>query len=225
MQDFNYSDLSIVSWNIHGVFQQNAVFRYNKLQSPYFMDTIKNVQIFALLETHHTAAEIDQIQLIGCKCFNVCRKKMQFGRNSGGIAFYVKNNILQGVKKIGVDELCVGDFNARTSLKLDYLQSEDNTDIPVSSDIYKTDLISSLLRLNMDSKTNKYGDNVLSLCKSVPLRICNGLKLGDILGSFTCYTPNGQSCVDYCLASPRIFNSIKTFSVGYPILTMSLLLE
>ena len=276
MQDFNYSDLSIVSWNIHGVFQQNAGFRYNKLQSPYFMDTIKNAQIFALLETHHTAAEIDQIQLIGYICFNVCRKKRQFDRNSGGNAVYVKNNIFQGVKKIpsenvliklkqsyfglsrdlvvsfsycvpenssfqvreqldvfgdielklssvgqAVDKLCFGDFNARTGLKLDYLQSEDNTDIPVPSDIYETDSISSLPRLNMDSKKNKYGDNLLSLCKSVPLRICNGRKLGDILGSFTCYTPNGQSCVDYCLASPRIFNSIKTFSVGDPILTMS----
>ena len=246
--------------------------------TPKFLNS-KSAQIFALLETHHTAAEIDQIQLIGYKCFNVCRKKRQFGRNSGGIAVYVEKNILQGVKKIpssgsenvliklkqsyfglsrdlvvsfsycvpenssfqvreqldvfgdielklssvgqAVDKLCFGDFNARTGLKLDYLQSEDNTDIPVPSDIYETDSISSLPRLNMDSKKNKYGDNLLSLCKSVPLRICNGRKLGDILGSFTCYTPNGQSYVDYCLASPRIFNIIKTFSVGDPILTMS----
>ena len=28
-----------------------------------------------------------------------------------------------------VDKLCFGDFNARTGLKLDYLQSEDNTDM------------------------------------------------------------------------------------------------
>ena len=73
----------------------------------------------------------------------------------------------------------------------------------------------------MDIVTNKYGDNLLSLCKSVPLRICNGRKLGDILGSYTCYTPNGQSCVDYCLASPRIYDRVKTLSVGVPDITLS----
>ena len=31
---------------------------------------------------------------------------------------------------------------------------------------------------------------------------------------YTCYTPNGQSCVDYCLVSPRLFDSVQTFSVG-----------
>ena len=45
---------------------------------------------------------------------------------------------------------------------------------------------------------------------SVPLRICNGRKLGNI----TCYTYNGQSCVDYCMDSPSLYNRIKTFCVG-----------
>ena len=76
-------------------------------------------------------------------------------------------------------------------------------------------------RGNLDTVTNKYGDNLLSLCKAVPLRICNGRKLGDILGSFTCFTSNGQSCVDYCLASPRIYDNVKTLSVGDPVLTLS----
>ena len=279
MRGYNYTDLPIVSWNIHGLFKQHAGFRYNKLHSPYFMDSVGNAKIFALIETHHTATEIDQLQITGYKCYNVCRKKRQMGRNSGGIAVYVDKNILDGVTKIqssgseniliklkqtffglsrdivlcfsycvpeyssyqkreqldvfgdieqklsslgqGVDKLCFGDYNARTGMKLDYLQSEDNTDIPVPLDIYEMDTVGVLPRQNMDSKTNKYGDNLLSLCKSVPLRICNGRKLGDILGGYTCYTPNGQSCVDYCLASPRIYDRIKIFSVGQPLLTMS----
>ena len=106
--------------------------------------------------------------------------------------------------------MCFGDYNARTGLKLDYLESEDNTDIPVPLDIYEQDIMRDLPRQNMDQSTNKYGNNLLSLCKSVPLRICNGRKLGDILGSYTCYTPNGQSC----LVSPRLYDSIQTFSVG-----------
>ena len=38
-----------------------------------------------------------------------------------------------------VDKLCFGDFNARTGLKLDFLESKDNTYIPVPLDIYETD--------------------------------------------------------------------------------------
>ena len=279
MHDYNYTDLPIVAWNIHGVFTQQAGFRYSKLESPFFWEAINKAKIFALIETHHTATEIDQIQIKGYKCFNVCRKKRQMGRNSGGIAVYVDKNLMGGVKKVPssgsenillklsqnffglsrdivlcfsycvpeyssyqireqldifgdieqklsslgqeVDKLCFGDYNARTGIKLDHLESEDNTDIPVPLDIYEVDTERVVPRHNLDRKINKYGDNLLSLCKSVPLRICNGRKLGDILGSYTCYTPNGQSCVDYCLASPRIYKSIKTLSVGQPLLTMS----
>ena len=113
-----------------------------------------------------------------------------------------------------VDKICFGDFNARTGQNLDLLDSEDNTDIPIPLDIYETDCMRHLPRQNLDKITNKYGDYLLSLCKSVPLRICNGRKLGDIFGSYTCYTPNGQSCVDYCLVSPRLYDSVQTFSVG-----------
>ena len=81
-------------------------------------------------------------------------------------------------------------------------------------DLYEVDCINHLPRQNLDKKTNKYGEYLLSLCKSVPLRICNGRKLGDIFGSYTCYTPNGQSCVDYCLVSPRLYDNVQTFSVG-----------
>ena len=120
-----------------------------------------------------------------------------------------------------VDKLCFGDYNARTHKKPDYIPCEDNTDIPIPRDIYEADTVGTIPRCNLDTATNKYGDNLLSLCKAVPLRICNGRKLGDILGSFTCFTGNGQSCVDYCLASPRLYNSVKTLSVGDPVLTLS----
>ena len=279
MREYNFTDLPIVSWNLHGVFANNFGFRYNKLQSPYFLQSINGAKIFSLLETHHTASEIDQIQLNGYKCFNVCRKKRRTGRNSGGIAVYVHNTVIEGVKRVpssgsenvlikldqnffglsrdivicfsycvpenssfqkreqldvygdielklssvgqNTDKMLLGDFDARTGVKLDYLQSEDNTDIPVPLDIYEADTVRVSPRLNMDSKTNKYGDNLLSLCKSVPLRICNGRKLGDILGSYTCYTPNGQSCVDYCLVSPSLYDSVRTLSIGDPVLTLS----
>ena len=103
-----------------------------------------------------------------------------------------------------IDKLCFGDYNARTHTKPDYILSEDNTDIPIPRDIYEADTVGTVPRGNLDTVTNKYGDNLLSLCKSVPLRICNGRKLGDILGNFTCFTSNGQSFVDLSCISQNI---------------------
>ena len=120
-----------------------------------------------------------------------------------------------------IDMICLGDYNARTGLRLDYIPQEDNIDIPVPHEIYQTDTVGSLSRRNMDPATNKYGDNLLDLCKAVPLRICNGRKLGDILGCPTSFSYNGQSCVDYCLVSPSLYKSVKTFRVGSLVSTLS----
>ena len=73
--NFCMSDLNITSWNIHGIFNRIEGFRYNKTHSPHFWDMIGDSKIFGLIETHHLANEIDQIQIAGFKCFNVSRKK------------------------------------------------------------------------------------------------------------------------------------------------------
>ena len=112
------------------------------------------------------------------------------------------------------DLICLGDFNARTGLKPDYLDREANSDIPVLSDICATDYVATYPRGNLDSEmVNQYGDHLLSLCQSIPLRICNGRKLRDVQGSFTCFKFNGQSAVDYCLTSPTFWSKISTFQV------------
>ena len=55
----------------------------------------------------------------------------------------VFGDIEQKLSSVGhdIDKLCFGDYNARTGLNLDYLESEDNTDIPVPLDIYETDTV------------------------------------------------------------------------------------
>ena len=267
-----FSEISIQCWNIYGIFTNINGFKYNKLHSPHFIEHTQHHKVFGLIETHHTADDADNLQILGYKCFQVCRKKKKFGRKHGGIAVYVHNTILNGVSKIptngsesillqlkkdffnfskdlivtftycapqnssylqrtqldpfedfeqkiscldsNADIICFGDYNARTGTRLDYIENEDNSNIPIPEDIYQTDFASTYPRGNMDSETNKYGEILLSLCKSVPLRICNGRKLGDIQGSYTCYKYNGQSTVDYCLASPSIFNKISTFTVN-----------
>ena len=63
--NFRMSDLIITSWNIHGIFNRIGGFRYNKSHSPHFWDIVGNAKIFSLIETHHLATEIDQIQIAG----------------------------------------------------------------------------------------------------------------------------------------------------------------
>ena len=65
------------------------------------------------------------------------------------------------------DKICFGDYNARTGTKLDYLEAEDNTDIPIPLDIYETDIMNELPRQNIDSGTNKYGELLLSFVSFV----------------------------------------------------------
>ena len=74
-EKFRLSNLSITSWNIHGLFSRIEGFRYSNLQSPYFWDMVGKAKIFGLIESHHLASEIDQIQIDGFTCFNVCTKK------------------------------------------------------------------------------------------------------------------------------------------------------
>ena len=226
-ENLYFTDLQIVSWNIHGIFTRHSGFRYNKLHSPLFKSAVGDAKIFGLIETHHVATEIDQLQLQGFKCFNVCRKKKRQGRNSGGIAVYVHETISKGVQKIPshgsenlliklkqaffglkrdlvfsfsycvpenssyqvreqldifgdlelklsslgphVDKICLGDFNAQTGLELDHIENGDNTDIPIPLDIYEMDSLNYLPRQNLDRISNKYGEYLLSLCKSVHL--------------------------------------------------------
>ena len=128
-------------------------------------------------------------------------------------------------QKLGIlghefDLICLGDYNARTGTKLDYITDEDNSDMPELYD-YHMDSVATYPRGNLDQGTNSYGDTLLTLCKSVPLRICNGRKIGDILGSHTCYKWNGKSTVDYCLVSPRIYNKVMSFHVNKFLPTLS----
>ena len=227
----NNSEISIQCWNIFGIFRNINGFTYSKLQDPDFVKHTSKHQIFGLVETHHTAEDIDQLQILGYKCFQACRKKQKFGRKHGGLAVYIHDSLTAGVQKVstqgsetivlklkkdffglnndtfvlfsycvpanssyairtqfdpyadleqkisnigtGSNLICFGDFNARTGTKPDYIENEDNTDLTIPDD-YILDTVATTRRGNMDIVSNKYGESLLSLCKDVPLRICNG---------------------------------------------------
>ena len=75
MRGFSSNELLVQSWNIHGIFYNINGFSYNKLESPYVVDQIKKCKIFGFIETHHTADDIDKLQIHGFKCYQACRKK------------------------------------------------------------------------------------------------------------------------------------------------------
>ena len=110
--------------------------------------------------------------------------------------------------------LLLGDMNARTQTMADFITNENNDHIPTPPpELYEMDTVETRCRNNMDQGFNSYGPKFIDLCKTVPLRILNGRVLGDLFGKYTCFTPRGNSTVDYAAVSPRLFKSVRYFSV------------
>ena len=95
---FHLSEISINCWNIHGIWKRLNSFRYNKLNDPYILQTLRKHKIFGLIETHHLSSEDAFLHIDGFKCFNICRPKRK--KASGGLAVYVANSIRAGVTKM-----------------------------------------------------------------------------------------------------------------------------
>ena len=111
------------------------------------------------------------------------------------------------------DIILMGDLNSRTGCIPEYVTNESNDYMPIPN-IY-TDTEYTFVRSSQDQKVNSYGRKLIELCKSLPLRILNGRKVGDLLGNFTCHNSRGRSVVDYCAASPGLLKQIPFFSVGH----------
>jgi len=89
--------------------------------------------------------------------------------------------------------LKAGDMNARVGQTCDYI----NNDRPLpDNDAILID--TPLFQVSRDLTSNRFGDNLLDICKSTNLRIVNGRLNGD-QGKWTCITQNGQSVVDYVI--------------------------
>ena len=69
-------------------------------------------------------------------------------------------------------------------------------------------------RNNQDKITNGHKTLLLDLCGSQNLLILNGRTIGDSAGNYTCYKWNGNSVVDYFIASTSFLHRVKSLSVG-----------
>ena len=111
--------------------------------------------------------------------------------------------------------LLMGDFNAATNTANDYVMSSkaDNQHIPLPIDNY---IDTPLMRNNSDKRSlNNHGKSLIDLCIAGGIRILNGRKLGDMMGNYTCYSPNAiePTCIDYIIADTAVYYTVKLMSV------------
>ena len=74
-----------------------------------------------------------------------------------------------------------------------------------------------IIRNHLDKISNYHGTLLISLCKDVQLKLLNGRFLRDSLGFYTFHNTNGQSTVDYMLATTRLFYDVQHFIVKPPV--------
>ena len=119
-------------------------------------------------------------------------------------------------------KICLmGDFNSHTRTLPDFVNVDDQIceflklDTNTMNNLNQNTLDSygiSSVRHNMDkSPVDNYGKRLLNLCKSLDIHIINGRVGNDRnIGNFTC---KGSTVVDYCIASPELFNKFLEFEV------------
>ena len=114
-------------------------------------------------------------------------------------------------QSLGGKVFILGDLNARTACKSDYVDDDRPLFRHEQNDSHQAGLIP---RTSCDKGSNRFGDCLLDLCKAVDLRIVNGRVGNDFnIGKFTCFTHNGESTVDYLLTHFCNFDTLRDFII------------
>ena len=115
----------------------------------------------------------------------------------------------------------IGDFNARTGLLKDFVETADFPIFQAGPGLNLDDAITSIdeleslgictRRINQDRATNNNGRQLIEMCKSLDLLVVNG-RIGKDknIGKFTC---DGKSVIDYVIASAELFPQLLNFYV------------
>lgn len=122
-------------------------------------------------------------------------------------------NIISKFSNLG-QILLIGDFNARTSQLKDFCDS----DISCINNTMDMSFLSNTLkpRRNQDQKKNYFGNLLVNMCKDLQLNILNGRTVGDLLGEFTSFQPNGCATVDYAITCKTLAKYISYFKIHNP---------
>lgn len=107
--------------------------------------------------------------------------------------------------------LLAGDLNGRVGHRLDYI-SNDAFNASTDNASYTPDV--PLARASMDNVHNTQGNKLLDLCKATSMRIANGRLCADkAVGSYTFFSRNGSSLIDYLLLNHNDFDRITQFAI------------
>ena len=139
---------------------------------------------------------------------------------------YVKRHRLDILQELETDVirykslgsiLIFGDTNARIGVENDFVDtSQDSKYLPVPDDCGNC-YVPTNKRNSQDTLCCQRGKELLELCISSNLQILNGKVFGDHIGRYTSYQYNGNSVVDYCIASETILSQVIYFNVDKPI--------
>ena len=115
------------------------------------------------------------------------------------------------------DLIIMGDLNARTGEKCDWIELDDRDNLPLP-DEYAVDTCIKP-RVSMDKNVNSCGERLIDICIATGLKIVNGrFGTDEGLGKLTCNTYNGGSVIDYVLTEPAYFRHLCEFRVRDPLI-------
>ena len=142
--------------------------------------------------------------------------------SSSTISSFHNNNAFQIIQEevthfneIGDVALC-GDFNARTGNLKDFSLTPSHEIVTNfgSIELGRVCEFDDKDRFSEDTKNNKYGKELVELCKTSDMRIMNGYFMNDIkTGEYTCYTSRGRSLIDYLICNYKFYQSLLTFKI------------
>ena len=122
----------------------------------------------------------------------------------------------KSIKKLPLEAeiLIIGDLNSRTQVREDFTHVNGGREVDSQINIPTQIEEEFLPRANVDIEINQNGKSLLRICQKHELKILNGRKWGDPMGSYTCFQVGGHSTVDYAIASNKTFDWINSFKVG-----------
>jgi hypothetical protein len=112
--------------------------------------------------------------------------------------------------------LLAGDFNARTSTNIDFIDYSQLADVLLVPQAIEDTLPNNMLeRQSRDTVTAGWHREFLDLYRTAGLFILNGHTPGDISREYTCLSNKGFSTVDYFLMTIDQLEGVKHLEVNY----------
>ena len=112
----------------------------------------------------------------------------------------------------------VGDLNARTTDRPDYINDENyiNNHVPIQNNDICNDTLPTK-RVSKDSVVNENGSSLLEFSKQTGYMLLNGrIGTDKIIGKYTCVKRAGSSVVDYVMCRNCDLKYISDFEISPP---------